>query len=139
MTVFILAGTPGLDWVKQALVESNLDLFDLPHLHDFLPNIVAAKDDGNRRAWVSDAPLEAIERMLLAILGLYSKQNGATLINIHLKRDTSIASSFSEGESWELVKKVCQARCNIIVCVGTRSFSYKVRACWLLLWPSLRQ
>jgi len=69
------------------------------------------------------ATLELIGDLLCTVMWRYGMQNGPTLVKIHLQKNSSVISTFNEIESWTLLKRVTDLRCNIVVVVGTRSFS----------------
>eukprot|EP00039_Didymoeca_costata_P010268 m.137830 g.137830 ORF g.137830 m.137830 type:complete len:1191 (+) comp14763_c0_seq1:324-3896(+) len=110
-----------LEWVAMALDEYAECEISIDEAKVQLTNFRTSSRD------LIHAKPETLGNILLTILQKFCAQFGPTLVKIHLQRDTSIATTVCEAESWDLVKRVSECRCGIIVVVGTRSFSYTDR------------
>lgn len=123
------SGVTVQEWVNSALIafedgslQRHTDL-----LLDFLPleaQRTGGSDEAARNVMLRyDATLEVIGDLLHTMMWRFGTLFGSTLVKIHLQKNSSVISAFSEMESWSLLKRVTDARCNIVVVVGTRSFS----------------
>ena len=122
------AGQTVVEWVSDALV--NWDDGGLQEhtslLIEFLPLgcTGGGEDETAREVMLKyGATLDLIGNLLCTMLWRFGKLNGMTLIKVHLQKNSSVISAFNEMESWQLLKKVTDMHCNIVIVVGSRTFS----------------